>query len=109
MKQLLSFVLLFATVITYAQGPNAQSTNPKKIKVTGTVVDDETGDPLEYATLILQSVKDPAVVTGGITNQQGKFDVTADAGLYNIKIEFLSYKTYTLNNQNLSKSTNLGV
>lgn len=109
MKQLLSLVLVFATVITYAQGPNAQSKNPKKIKVTGTVVDDETGDPLEYATLILESVKDPSVVTGGITNQQGKFNVTADAGLYNIKVEFLSYKTYTLNNQNLTKSIDLGV
>ncbi|MCL5244758.1 TonB-dependent receptor [Cellulophaga sp. 20_2_10] len=109
MKHLFSLVLLFATVITYAQGPNAQKTDPKKVKITGAVVDDETGDPLEYATLILQSVKDPSIVTGGITDEQGKFNVTADAGMYHIKVEFLSYKTYTLNNQDLSSSRDLGI
>ncbi|MCK0156653.1 TonB-dependent receptor [Cellulophaga sp. F20128] len=111
MKKAFSLLLLCTTLIIQAQGPNPNSAtnNPKKIKITGTVVDQETGRPLEYATLILQSVVDPTILTGGITDEQGKFNVTADAGNYDIRIEFLSYKTYSLTNQSLSKSIDLGV
>ncbi len=111
MKNVFSLVLLFSTLISYAQGPNINraTKSPKKIKITGTVLDKETGEPLEYATLILQSVQDPSNVTGGITDKQGKFNVTANAGNYDIRVEFISYKTYSLKNQSLTKSTDLGI
>lgn len=110
MKNVFTLVLLLTSLIIYAQGPNTNSAtnNPKKIKITGTVVDQETGSPLEYATLILQSVEDPTVLSGGITDQQGNFNVVVDAGNYHIKVEFLSYKTYNLKNQSLQNSTDLG-
>ena len=78
------------------------------ITVTGTVIDKDTGEPLEYATLVLQSVENPSQVTGGITDQMGLFSVEAKAGNYNLSIEYISYKTYTLNNQTLNTDINLG-
>lgn len=106
MKKLLPVTLLLLTLIGYAQGPQGQQ---EPIKITGTVLDQETSQPLEYATLVLQSVRNPEKVTGGITDATGKFDVEASPGNYNISVEYISYKSYKLNNQNLRAATDLGV
>ena len=84
------------------------SAQNETISVTGTVLDQENGQPLEYATLVLQSVENPDQVTGGITGMDGKFKVKAAPGRYNISIEYISYKSYVLNDQDLSASLDLG-
>ena len=56
----------------------------------------------------MQSVENPSQVTGGITDQMGLLSVEAKAGNYNLSIEYISYKTYTLNNQTLNTDINLG-
>src|SRR5210317_1975094 len=106
MKQYSLFLLLFiSTTIAWSQ---ANTSSNKTITVSGKVLDKDTGEPLEYATLVLQSVENPSQVTGGITDEKGLFSVEAKAGKYNISIEYISYKTYTLNNQTLNSDTNLG-
>ena len=105
MQKLLLLATLLSCIFTFAQGQSEQFPN---ITISGTVIDSETKQPLEYATLVLQSTKDPGKVTGGITDANGKFEVKTRPGTYNINVEFISYKTYRLNNQNLPKSTNLG-
>jgi len=106
MKQYSLFILLsLSSLFMWSQSrPEAKSS----ITVTGTVIDKDTGEPLEYATLVLQSVENPSQVTGGITDQMGLFSVEAIAGNYNLSIEYISYKTYTLNNQTLNTDINLG-
>ncbi len=89
------------------QGPEGQGSKP--ITITGTVLDQETGTPLEYATIVLQSVRDPEKITGGITDANGKFNVEATAGMYNISIEYISFNSYKLENQRLSESKDLGI
>jgi hypothetical protein len=77
--------LLFCFTTSLAQGGS--------VKVTGTVLDQETNQPLEYATLVLQRTEDPGKVTGGITDINGKFDVETTPGTYNVRVEYISYKT----------------
>lgn len=105
MRNYLLLSLLLSTISTFAQRPSQASAG---ITVSGTVVDSETNQPLEYATLVLQSAEDPAKLTGGITDANGKFEVEASPGVYNVSVEFISYKTYRINNQNLNKPTDLG-
>src|SRR5690606_40424692 len=62
-----SDLAIFLATLSYAQGPNRQ------ITVTGKVIDAGTSEPLEFATLVLQKVDDPNVITGGITDQNGEF------------------------------------
>ena len=78
------------------------------ISVTGTVLDEDTNEPLEYATLVLQSIDNPDKVTGGITDAQGKFDVETTPGNYKISVEFISFKSFTIEQRNLSGDTDLG-
>lgn len=85
---------------------NAQS--GRNIKVTGTVVDQDTSEPLMYATLVLENTETQEV-TGGVTDMDGKFEVKAPKGTYKIRVEFISYKTKRFPTQTLSKNTNLGI
>ncbi len=105
MRIALLLTLLLFTIFTFAQ---RQSEPTSGITISGTVVDSETNQPLEYATLVLQSTEDPSKLTGGITDINGKFEVETSSGEFNVSVEFISYKTYRLNNQNLNKSTDLG-
>ena len=95
-------VLLFSLTILTAQRPGGQrqggqQANP--ITITGTVLDQETNQPLEYATLVLQSTRNPDRITGGISDATGKFSVETLPGRYNVRVEYLSFKTYKLEAQ----------
>ncbi|QLE02947.1 TonB-dependent receptor [Galbibacter sp. BG1] len=97
---------ILCTSVLLAQRPNK---NPQKqISVTGKAIDAETGQPLEYATLVLESIDNPGDVTGGVTDPDGNFDVEAPAGKYTIRLEYISYKSYVLNNQNITEDKVLG-
>ena len=101
MRILIGLICLFIHLNMYSQRPDP-------IKISGKVIDSETGESLEYATLILQSIRNPERVTGGLTDAKGEFSVETLPGQYNIRIEYISYKTYEFKAQNLRESTNLG-
>ncbi|MEW2921942.1 TonB-dependent receptor [Muricauda sp. ANG21] len=98
-------LLLFLTL--FSVGGQAQQ-SPNSITISGTVIDQDSGQPLEYATFVLQEAGNPDKVTGGITDLDGNFEIETAPGQYNIRVEYISYKTYSLNNQSYTSSTNLG-
>ncbi|TDQ31547.1 TonB-dependent receptor domain-containing protein [Zeaxanthinibacter enoshimensis] len=104
-KKLLTYLLLF-TSLTFGIAQSGRG--PNQITLSGKVLDKDNGLPLEYATLVLQSVDNPGQVTGGITDIDGNFSVETKPGTYNISVEYISYKTYRLNNQELNSSRDLG-
>jgi hypothetical protein len=104
MRKLLPILILLSTKIIFAQ----QTPNTSQIEISGIVLEEGTNLPLEYATLVLQSVDNLNKVTGGITNASGKYSVKAQPGNYNIRIEYIGYKSYLLSNKQLTKSINLG-
>jgi len=106
MKRLFPIALLLLTFTINAQRP--EGGRPEPIKITGTVLDNDTNQPLEYATLVLQSIRNPERVTGGITDANGKFEVETIPGRYNVSVEYISFQTYKLENQQYRASTDLG-
>ncbi len=103
LKTILSPVFLLFVVLSYAQRPNMSP-----VTITGIVIDAENNRPLEYATLVLQSTRNPNAVTGGITDANGKFSVETLPGSYNIRVEYISYVPYELKDQLLRSSKDLG-
>ena len=79
--------ILLLTLTTF-QGIAQQRQRP--IKISGKVIDSDSGQPLEYATFVLQNADSPDQVTGGITDISGNFEVEASPGTYNISVEFIS-------------------
>ena len=105
MKNIVLVILLSFCVTTI----NAKNYEPiEKISITGKVIDKETRQALEYATIVVKSLDDE-IITGGITDINGLFDVQVSRGTYNISVEFISFKTYTLLNQEIKQTTDLGV
>ncbi|PHR74665.1 MAG: TonB-dependent receptor [Lutibacter sp.] len=82
--------------------------NAQKINISGTILESESEQKLEYATIIFTPAK-KAKITGGISDANGKFDIEIKSGIYDITIEFLSLETKMILNQNLTKDTNLGI
>ena len=105
MKNIVLVILLSFCVTTI----NAKNYEPiEKISITGKVIDKETRQALEYATIVVKSLDDE-IITGGITDINGLFDVQVSRGTYNISVEFISFKTYTLLNREIKQTTDLGV
>ncbi|NKI32124.1 TonB-dependent receptor domain-containing protein [Croceivirga thetidis] len=101
-------LLYFAFVATFVFAQRPQGANSRTVKITGKVIDKDNGRPLEYATLILQSVRNPENVTGGITDIDGNFAVETNPGMYNISVEYISYKTFRQEQQLIRSNTDLG-
>ncbi len=101
-------LFIFSNVFVFAQPKNVANLPDKKIIVSGKVIDKETQQPLEYATVAFYSKKLDQIVEGGITDLNGEFSIQVQNGLYDISIEYISYKKITLENRELSKDLNLG-
>ena len=101
MKHLLSILLLFTTTALVAQ-----PSETKQVTVSGTVLEKGSDYPLEYATVSFIN-SEGTTVTGGITDQNGKYNIDVPAGVYTVRFEFISFVTVELKNQNLTKNTTL--
>ncbi|XCF05154.1 outer membrane beta-barrel protein [Tamlana crocina] len=107
-RTLVTIFSLFIFSIAFAQPKSITNLPDKKIIVSGKVIDKETQQPLEYATVAFFSKKKDKIVEGGITDLNGEFSIPVQNGLYDITIEYISYKKITLENKDLSNDINLG-
>ncbi|GHC52365.1 outer membrane beta-barrel family protein [Ulvibacter litoralis] len=101
MKIYTSLLFLFVSISLFAQRPE-----PEDIIISGTILEQGTNLPLEYATVSFTD-RDNKIVTGGITNEKGKYKIEVPQGMYTVQFEFISYKTKQLTKQRLFKSTTL--
>jgi outer membrane receptor protein involved in Fe transport len=66
--------------------------------IRGTIVEKNSTTPLEFATVAVYKLPDSTLVTGGITDTKGQFNVEAYPGRYFLKVQFISYgETYVPN------------
>jgi len=104
MKKL--FLTLLISLLTF----NASATNLtslEKVSIFGKVIDSDTKQPLEYSTIVIKNLEGK-IITGGITDSNGFFDIPIAKGTYNIYAEFISFKTKSFLNKVINGSTDLG-
>ena len=106
------FVPLFAIIFCISFG-NATIKNPispldKSVTVSGKIIDKDTKLPLEYATVAFFSKKENKIVDGGITDANGVFNIKTTSGVYDISLEYISYKKITFSNKKIEADINLG-
>lgn len=90
-----TLLLLFSIQVAFAQQSN-------KGVVTGRLIDQETQAPLDFATISILSAVDSSVITGGVSDEQGKFVIEAKFGRYLAKIDFISYQSKTIGGVEIS-------
>ena len=103
-KLFVTLTFLLSSLLTNSQ----ENVSIKKIKIIGKIIDKSSNLPLEYATISLISTSNPKNTSGAITNAKGEFVVEAIPEIYNIKVEFISFKSQEVNAKSLLQNTNLG-
>ncbi|MBT8310219.1 MAG: outer membrane beta-barrel protein, partial [Flavobacteriaceae bacterium] len=106
MKTRLITLLLCSFLFSYITFSQPLTTT--EITVSGKVLDEETKLPLEYATIAFFSNRQNKIITGGITDDKGEFSIKLPTGVYDVTIEYISFKTVTLPNRNFNSDTNIG-
>jgi len=81
-----------------AQNQEPRQFNPSRMqpigKVTGTIVDAQNSQPIEYANVVVYRWKDSTVVGGAVSNSQGKFLIDKIGfGRYYLKVSYIGYST----------------
>lgn len=104
---LITFLLL--TTSFFAQPRNTTQDNRPTFMVSGKVVDKSANIPLEYATISFQSLRNPKMLTGGISGADGTFSIEVPQGRYKVSIEYISFEPYVVPQQTVDENLNLGV
>ncbi|MCB0598134.1 MAG: TonB-dependent receptor [Lewinellaceae bacterium] len=90
-------ILQLSTLLLLLQAPfliqaQPDPDKPAKGLVKGLVVDGDTGQPLDYATITLFSSEDSSLVTGGVTDAAGAFRLELKFGSYYANVAFIAFK-----------------
>jgi len=93
---ILTFLLVFSLQAQRPGGNRAGGGQGPQITVTGSIVDQRTNLPLEFATISLYSLKDSSLLSGGLTDLDGKFEITTRPGPQYAVAEFISYTPLTI-------------
>ncbi len=105
MKKITLLFLLVNFSLFAQQKRNVKTTST--IKLTGKIVEKDSKQPLEYATVVLTHLASNEV-SGGITDMDGNFSINVPKGDYAVKVEFIGFKTKELPNQKLEENKNIG-
>jgi len=85
-KIIVGIVLLVGAMSAFAQNKN--------ITVSGRVIETDTKDPVEQATIRLLSLPDSAYVTGGVTQARGRFTLPmVKSGKYVLVVSYIGLET----------------
>ena len=104
-KIILVIILFFQTTILFSQPGQGQGARggqgqelPRIGKVTGQIIDSEDSQPLLYASVVLNRQSDSTMVSGGITDEQGKFIIEqVPPGHYFVTINYIGYPPQNYN------------
>ncbi|MDX1943170.1 MAG: TonB-dependent receptor, partial [Saprospiraceae bacterium] len=103
-KIYLFFFLSLISAVAFAQ-------SNKKAIIKGIIVDAQTATPLSYATIQIFKSANNALITGGITDDNGQFVIETSPGDFYALVDFIGYDQLKSENFTLSadKPYNLGI
>lgn len=94
---LLAAASLSASPQGQRQGGGAGMTSNMTGSVVGKVTDKLSKTPVEYANVAFYRLRDSSLVTGGITNEKGEFNIDkVPMGRYFAEVKFIGYHTLTV-------------
>ena len=100
--------LLFVVFLWSFFSLSSQNKPTHEHQIKGKIIDSESDEPLEYATVVIKN-STTNELSGGITDINGIFNIKVKEGIYDISFEFISFKTITMNDININKTTDFGV
>ncbi len=95
MKKVLLLLAFFCYAIIFANSADPE-TDLKIGSVSGKVVDKTLNQPIAYAAIVIKSRDESGAVTGGITQEDGTFEVKdLPQGELTFEVQFIGYRTHS--------------
>ncbi len=98
----ISIFFVLSTLYTSAQQPEGQRIMQGGGRMSmeggfgtlkGTIIDEASNLPIEYANIVIYKAKDSSLVTGGITDTKGNYNIDkVPFGRYYVDFKFIGYK-----------------
>ncbi|WP_242203180.1 outer membrane beta-barrel family protein [Aestuariivivens insulae] len=85
------FFVLFLIATTHIAVAQVQN-----IEIIGTLEEEETAQPIPYATVAVYNTTTKELITGNTTGDRGKFRITIAKADFYLEISFMGYKTKTI-------------
>lgn len=93
LKRRLLVGLLYLVTAYALVSAEAIETVERSGTITGRVIDQNTGSPIEYATVALMQSSDNMIVTGTITDESGQFRISGIRnGAYYLEVSFMGFE-----------------
>ena len=104
---ILTFISLLFTIAVTAQRPNGKRGGKagKKVTIKGTLLDANTQQALEFATISVFAAKDSSLIGGGVTDPEGKFSVESSSPKVYLALDYIGYQTTTISEIPLADKT----
>ena len=77
--------------------------------MSGQIVSRQSKEPLAFATVLFRNNRFPNRPQGGITDENGLFEIEIIPGNYVVEIEFIGFESLIIDRQSYSEATDLGV
>lgn len=97
-RALILFSFLIWGTISWAQ----------QYEISGKVIDRSQDFPLEYATITVNKAGTEETVEGGVTDVDGEFSLEVPDGIYDIKVEYISFKPRNYKDVKINSDKDLG-
>ena len=97
MKHIVFLLFFLVPIVGYSQSnvPRFEQLNNGTLK--GKIIDAKTLEPVEFATIAIQSLSKPSISKGCISNEKGVFILkNIPAGIYKIIFKYIGYNQQTL-------------
>ena len=91
----LLFTLLLCSIYSINLSANNDS-EPPIGSISGIVIDNALNQPVAYAAIVVKSEDGSETITGGITNEDGSFEIKKlPEGSFVLEVQFIGYKTHS--------------
>lgn len=103
---------LFSLAQGQGQGQGQGGPRPSIGILKGKVIDESTGQPIEYGTIAVMNVRDSSLAGGTITDPSGNFKIEQiQSGKCSVRVQYMGYETLIINDvffRPTSPEVNLG-
>lgn len=88
-------IFLLASLNLFAQRPEGGNKGPSlpdgKGLIVGKVIEAGEEKPLQFASISIHNPNDDSIITGGITNEEGRFKIEVPYGKYYVLVDFMGF------------------
>lgn len=108
------FILNSANIVfaqNYKSGNRSKNSTEKLSKgkglIIGKVIENDSQNALQFASISIINIENEKIITGGITNAEGMFKIEAPYGKYYVLVDFMGFLEAKSNKIEISKNNRI--